>query len=96
MLKLGADIENVVTVSMDNVDMIDGTSSKIWAQIACFIFFPNPNYNIKNAMLFYLPFEIVNAGDHWDLSMSKQIEPLLLMLGWYMRVVKATFGGLNG
>lgn len=41
-------------------------------------------------------FEIVNAGDHWDRKMSRQIEPLLFMLGWYMRVVKATLGGLNG
>lgn len=44
----------------------------------------------------YKPFEIVSAGDHWDLKMSRQIDPLLFMLGWYMRVVKATFGGLNG
>lgn len=43
-----------------------------------------------------LPFEIVSAGDHWDLNMSRQIDPLLLMFGWYMRVVKATLGGLNG
>lgn len=41
-------------------------------------------------------FDIVNAGDHWDRKMSRQIEPLLFMLGWYMRVVKATLGGLNG
>lgn len=43
-----------------------------------------------------LPFEIVSAGDHWDLNMSRQIDPLLLIFGWYMRVVKATLGGLNG
>ena len=28
------------------------------------------------------PFEIVNAGDHWSLRMSRQIEPLALMFGW--------------
>jgi len=27
-------------------------------------------------------FEIVSAGDHWDLRMSKQMLPLELMLGW--------------
>jgi len=27
-------------------------------------------------------FEIVSAGDHWDLRMSKQILPLELMFGW--------------
>lgn len=43
-----------------------------------------------------LPFDIVNAGDHWDRNISKQMEPLLLMFGWYIRVVKATLGGLNG
>jgi len=26
-------------------------------------------------------FEIVNAGDHWSRRMSKQMEPLELMLG---------------
>merc|ERR1719400_1395086 len=25
---------------------------------------------------------IVRAGDHWDLRMSRQIDPLELMLGW--------------
>lgn len=29
-----------------------------------------------------LPFEIVSAGDHWERSMSRQILPLLFMLGW--------------
>lgn len=27
-------------------------------------------------------FEMVNAGDHCDRRISRQIEPLLLMLGW--------------
>merc|ERR1711915_857436 len=26
--------------------------------------------------------EMVRAGDHWDLKMSRQMLPLLLMLGW--------------
>lgn len=30
----------------------------------------------------YIPFEMVSAGLHWSLRMSRQIEPLLLMLGW--------------
>ena len=38
----------------------------------------------------------VRAGDHWDLKMSRQIAPLLLMLGWYILVVNANLGGLNG
>ena len=29
----------------------------------------------------YVPFEIVKAGDHWSRRMSKQMEPLELMLG---------------
>lgn len=28
-----------------------------------------------------LPFEMVNAGLHWSRKMSKQIDPLALMLG---------------
>lgn len=51
---------------------------------------------VFSKILGHLPFEIVNAGDHWDLKISRQIEPLLFILGWYIRVVKATFGGLNG
>lgn len=43
-----------------------------------------------------IPFEIVSAGDHCDLRMSKQMDPFELMFGWQMRVVNATFGGLNG
>ena len=26
--------------------------------------------------------EIVSAGDHWSLRMSRQMEPWLLTLGW--------------
>ena len=28
------------------------------------------------------PFEIVRAGDHWSLRISRQMEPLALMFGW--------------
>lgn len=31
---------------------------------------------------FYVPFEIVSAGLHWSLRISRQMLPLLLMLGW--------------
>jgi hypothetical protein len=40
--------------------------------------------------------EMVRAGLHWSRRMSRQMLPLELMLGWYMRVVKLTLGGLNG
>ena len=36
------------------------------------------------------PFDIVKAGDHCERKISKQILPLLFILGWYIRVVKAT------
>ena len=39
---------------------------------------------------------IVKAGLHWSFKISKQMEPLLFILGWYIRVVKVHFGGLNG
>jgi hypothetical protein len=29
-----------------------------------------------------LPLEMVRAGDHCDLSMSKQMDPFELMFGW--------------
>ena len=32
--------------------------------------------------------EMVSAGLHWSLRISRQMEPLLLMLGWYSLVVK--------
>jgi len=35
----------------------------------------------RGRRLLKIPFEIVNAGDHWSRRMSKQIEPLELMLG---------------
>lgn len=37
-----------------------------------------------------LPLDTVRAGDHCDLRMSRHMLPLLLMLGWYILVVKAT------
>ena len=37
-----------------------------------------------------LPLDMVSAGLHCDLRMSRHMLPLLLMLGWYIRVVKAT------
>lgn len=38
---------------------------------------------IKNRFFLQkLPFEMVNAGDHWDRNMSRHIEPLELMFGW--------------
>ncbi len=43
-----------------------------------------------------LPFDIVNAGLHCDLSISKHILPLLLILGWYILVVKATYRSTGG
>ncbi len=43
-----------------------------------------------------IPLEMVKAGLHWSRRMSKQMLPLELMLGWYMRVVKLTLGGLKG
>lgn len=45
---------------------------------------------IPLAINWYLPFETVSAGDHCDLRMSRQILPLLLILGWYIFVVNAT------
>ena len=41
-------------------------------------------------------FETVRAGDHVSFRMSRQIEPLALILGWKMRVVNANLGGLKG
>lgn len=52
------------------------------------------NFNRKREI--NAPFEIVRAGLHWSLRMSRQMLPLELMLGWYMRVVKLTLGALNG
>ena len=40
--------------------------------------------------------EMVSAGDHCSLRMSRQMEPWLLTLGWYTFVLKFTFGGLTG
>lgn len=50
-----------------------------------------PNITEKKPSYFPLPFDTVSAGDHCDLSISRQILPLLLILGWYIFVVKATY-----
>ena len=42
---------------------------KIWNSVTIF------------SLILNLPFEIVSAGDHWDLRISKQMLPLELMLG---------------
>ena len=47
------------------------------------------NYFINKQGKRHLPFDIVNAGLHCDLNISKQILPLLLILGWYILVVNA-------
>lgn len=36
------------------------------------------------------PLEMVSAGLHWDRKISRQILPLLFMLGWYIFVVNDT------
>lgn len=41
-------------------------------------------------------FDIVNAGDHYFLRMSKQIYPVELTFGWYIFVINVIFGGLKG
>lgn len=38
-----------------------------------------------------LPLEIVSAGLHCDRNISRQILPLLFMLGWYIFVVNDTW-----
>ena len=43
-----------------------------------------------------VPLEMVSAGDHALRSVSRHIAPLALIFGWYMRVAKATLGGLKG
>ena len=41
-------------------------------------------------------FEIVNAGDHYERSISRQIAPFEFIFGWKIFVVNVIFGGLNG
>ena len=41
-------------------------------------------------------FDIFTAKDQLVLSSSRQISPLAVMLGWYMRVMNLTFGGAIG
>lgn len=38
-------------------------------------------------------FEIVNAGDHWDRRISRQIAPFELMFGWNIFVVNLKLSG---
>lgn len=40
--------------------------------------------------------EMVSAGLHCSLRMSRQMEPWELMLGWYTLVWNCTLGGLKG
>ena len=40
------------------------------------------HYPIYNGAFYTIPFDMVRAGLHWLLKISKQILPLLLMLGW--------------
>jgi len=39
-------------------------------------------YSLDELIIGLVPFEIVSAGDHCDLRMSKQMDPFELMLGW--------------
>jgi hypothetical protein len=40
--------------------------------------------------------EMVSAGLHCSLRMSRQMLPWLFTFGWYTFVLKFTLGGLNG
>ena len=37
-----------------------------------------------------------SAGDHYLSRISRQIDPLELMFGWYILVVNVNLAGLNG
>ena len=52
--------------------------------------------SVKSEQIDKSTLEIESAGLHWSFKISKQIDPLLLILGWYILVVKVHFGGLNG
>lgn len=39
------------------------------------------NSSVTERGMMNVPLEIVSAGDHWSLRMSRQIDPLALMLG---------------
>ena len=39
---------------------------------------------------------VESAGDHCLSRMSRQIDPLELIFGWYILVVNVNFAGLNG
>ena len=52
-----------------------------------------PEFLVPTKM--FLPFEIVSAGLHWDRRISRQILPLLFMLGWYIFVVNETWNKIK-
>lgn len=56
---------------------------KIGTQVKCRIdMHPISEQYLRHEKLKGAPFEMVNAGLHWSLKMSKQIEPFALMFGW--------------
>jgi len=52
--------------------------------------------SVSNEQIDRRTFDMVRAGLHCSLRMSRQMLPLLLMFGWNTLVRKETFGGLNG
>jgi hypothetical protein len=46
------------------------------------IHIPSGLGSVNNEQIDSNTFEIVKAGDHWSLRISRQMLPLLLMLGW--------------
>lgn len=42
--------------------------------------------SVKRELIDNKTFEIVKAGDHWSLSISRQMAPALFILQWYIRV----------
>lgn len=38
--------------------------------------------SVKYQQNSFLPFDMVNAGDHWERRISRQMLPLLFMFGW--------------
>jgi hypothetical protein len=43
-----------------------------------------------------LPLEMVSAGLQFSFRISRQMDPLVLIFGWYTLVMKLIFGGLKG
>ena len=39
---------------------------------------------------------VESAGDHYLSKMSRQMDPLELIFGWYILVVNVNFAGLKG